>query len=339
MQHAPFENLQNTIDEHKLSTSLTQQLSYFSALVEASFHSTDSLASLFDVVEGNGLGVREMYDGASDLDVGDKVDEGRAPVQQEHVDVHSDGVYLNTASTDSFIGVSLSPPAHQSTFPDTRPFTRFKRVQPLPETYPAHASPTFNTRRDHGSSIKGLPDLSTTVPPTGCRSLSVENATPRRGTRSKSLNTRSRTPPETSQEVDFLPMLPPSGREIKGLRRTSLTKFSNLKTGKSDEPVHDFDVVIVERESSGESSTYAESSNEEADSSKLSEQTIAGQAFKIVQEGKIEAIAQEQKRLDWEAYGQQQRENGPIRFRPAWTKDLLLRECKRQIQDKLCSRA
>lgn len=318
--------------ERELSTLIPRQISYTSALVGTSFGASGFPENSSYVPRAYLPGIQGSFDGASDLDNTGRT-EGRSEfVPQRQVDVYSDGLYLNAASKDSFIGVSLSPP------PPTREVistVQFEKAPSQSETTSTPRSPSRHAKLSCFKTPMTVRSLSTPLSSEQPRALSFESSTQAHGDYPRGLKALSKTLTDVAYDVRSPTKQRIAEPRTKELRRTSVTSYSSLKKGSGRKPAHDFEVVIVERESSGESSEDGDRNDLEFASGYPKEHSAAVKAVDIFREWKVESIAQEQQRLDWETYGKLEQASGSIRFKTAWTKDLLLRNCQRQIQAKL----
>ncbi|KAI9877318.1 MAG: hypothetical protein M1830_004248 [Pleopsidium flavum] len=333
--NASLDETSSLPDQHQvtfwsgLSSFVPRQLSYSSALIGTSVGASAVQESFSYVPGAYSSGIRGSFDGPSDLD-NIAGTEGRSGfVPQKHIDVYSDGVYLNTASGDSFLGVSYSPPPPPTTTLEDIRTVQFKKALQQPQTTLTPRSPSRHAK----SSC--LRSLSTPLSPDQPRDLGFESSTQAHADYPRGLQALSKTVPEVAYDVSLPAKQRISEQGPRGSRRTSVTSYSSLKKGRATKLAHDFEVVIVERESSGESSEYGDGNDLEFSSGCPKEHTAAVKAVNIFRKWKVESIAQEQQRLDRETYGKHEQASGSIRFKTAWTKDLLSRNCQRQIQAKL----
>ena len=324
-------NLPASSPELAVRTLFSCQFSYPSGHLDINRGVNDSTDNSYNFAHGGLCSDRSLYDDLSYSKKTGRVGAEDELVPLEHVDILSDGVYLTTASPDSFIGVLLSPVGGRTAFaknclsaqadgPTSQPHPT-STPEPLSQPYTS----SFTLRETQNAnqpvnldfhSYRHVPDSVSR----GLKALpaALPGAAYNVGA-SGSLRTTERTTKETS--------------------KTSVKAYSSLREGRKggdQSPAHDFAVVIVERESSGESTDHG--TNDECASIESSKESIAAKAANIIRDWKMESNTLEQQRLELKAYAQREIDSGPACFRAAWKRDLLLRDCQNQIQAKLQSK-
>lgn len=166
------------------------------------------------------------------------------------------------------------------------------------------------------------------------RALSVENSGQAHANSPSGLNSSSTRSPNSTSNVKSPIKHGTTESTTKESRRTFLTSYSSLQKGDPN-PAHDFQVVIVERESSGESSAFSDEDGSVPGPGSLEKRNTAIKALGIFHEWDLETIQQDQQQLDWGTFGREQQVRGCAKYKSAWRRDMLLRNCKRQIQAKL----
>lgn len=323
--------------EPELFTFLPHQSSYPSGHIRANRGADDHADGFSYFARGELLKNRSLYDGVSYLERIDRFEAQGEHVPQKHVDVLSDGVYLNTASQDSFIGVSLSPSVGPITFTRSRLSVQLDGPPSQSNTSSTPESPF----QQHSSSLtlreSNDPNYNSRLldQPSNLEQDAYQQSPQHHWRGPKTLPA---TLPGPAYDADVFDRVRRPESATKRSSRTSLRTYSSLKKDRSRSPEHDFAVVIVERESSGESTDYGEPKNDKGDFKQSSKHSIAAKAANIIRDWKIESNSEEQQRLDWEAYGKYELETGLACHRTAWRKDLLLRDCQQQIQTKLRSK-
>lgn len=265
-------------------------------------------------------GVSEQFDHTATIQT---EDDGDIEDDRKHVDTCSDGVYLYSAASDSFIGVSLSSPSpphvldasnpgevivisddddseDQTVIPELSLHTpkRFSNVNVLPfqTAHDAHVGRNQN-HPAHGSTTVQQPQQ-------GFRALS--------------------TPVPASKGHDVLPR--------SSSRQSSVLRCSNLKEVRAKANVADLDIMVMTRESSTtiesarSSADLEDRTGPQADSAAV---TITG----IFQSWVVDANVADVQRLEWEGLAESQRDDK--KAGNVWKIDMLLRNVKRQIQAKL----
>ena len=248
----------------------------------------------------------------SDADVADGL---------KHVDTSSDGVYLHSVDSSSFIGISLLSPSPPHTHDASNPgevivisddsdseddtFMPRQKLQAPEQSHNVNSIPfsgTHNTcaGQDQNSSI-----TTSTIPhqPQGFRALNALGPAVKNQGAS----------PGTS------------------LRHSSVQRFSNLMEDRTETKIADFDVVVTTRESS----TTVESARSSADPEPQAG-SAAAKIDGIFQDWIAEATIADVQRVEWKKWAESQRDEG--RSSNVWRNDLLLRNVKKQIQAKLQGR-
>jgi len=331
-----FGGLRPLTVQPELFTLLPRQCSYPSGHIKVNHEINDPTAGFSPFARVGLLKDRSLYDGVSRIQTTNKVQGEDELVPQKHVDVLSDGVYLLTASQDSFIGVSLSPSVDPTTFIRSRLSVQLDGPPSQPDVFSPPKSPLQN----HNSSLT-LPevDIPYHVPQLRNQLSNAEEGAYQqaRNHRRRGLKALPATLPGPAYIAEVVEGVPRPEPATERSSRTSVSTYSSLKRVSSRSPVHDFAVVIVERESSGETD-YSGPTNHEDASIQSSEHSIAAKAANLIRDWKIESNCEEQQRLEWEAYGKCQLKTGPACHRAAWRKDLLSRDCQHQIRTKLRSK-
>lgn len=271
------------------------------------------------------LGTSEQLDriiimrteGVADVEDGQEHVEDR----RKHADTSSDGVYLQSVDSSSFIGVSLSslspPHVRDASNPgevivisddaDSEDDTSMPRqtLQALGQPHNVNSIPFWGTHNMRAGQDQNSPITASTIPqqPPGFRALNalgpaVENQGASPGT---------------------------------SLRHSSVQRFSNLMEDRTKTKVADFDVVVTTRESS----TTVESARSSADREPQAG-SAAAKIDGIFQDLLAESTTADVQRVEWEKWAENQR--GKKRSGNVWRTDLLLRNVKRQIQAKLQGR-
>lgn len=325
-------NLHASTIEPELFALLPRQVSYPSGRIIAVDHGTnDSRDDVSSSAERELSNNQSLYDGVSHFESTERSGaQGELP--QKHVDVLSDGVYLLMASRDSFIGVSLSPSACLTTSARSRRSVQLDGSPSQPDSSSSglrSPSRKYNsTLRSHGSSILNH-DARLLSQPSNLERQAYKHA---QGMPLGGLKALTAKRPGTAHSPKA------AGRVTKGPSKTSVRTYSSLRGSEDKSPTHDFAVTIVERESSGESTDYGEPTNDKGAFIPSSKHSIAARAANVIRDWKIESNSEEQQRLDWEVYAKYELETGPACHRAAWRKDLLLRDCQREIQNQLRSK-
>lgn len=320
----------STVEPERL-VLLPRQVSYPSGHIAVNHGANDSRDDFSSSAERELLNNQNLYDRVSHFDRAERSG-AQEELPQKHVDVFSDGVYLITASRDSFIGVSLSRSACLTTSTSSRRSVQLDGPPSQPDSSSSGLRSPFrasnSSSRFHGSRILNhearLPSQ-----PSKLERQAYKQAQemPLGG-----LKALTATRPGTAHSPKA------AGRVTKGPSKTSVRTYSSLRGSEDKSPTHDFAVTIVERESSGESTDYGEPTNEKGAFIPSSKHSIAAKAANVIRDWKIESNSEEQQRLKWEAYAKYELENGPACHRAAWRKDLLLRNCQREIQNQLRSK-
>ena len=317
---------------------LPRQFSYPSGHIGADRGANES-ANGFSYIAGEELrDSQSLDDGLSYLERIDRSGAEGEVVPQRHVDIFSDGVYLNTALQDSFIGISLSPSVGPTTLSRSRVSVQ---LDGPPSQSDVSLIPGYLPRKHNSSLILGVSNVRNHVsqlPSQPSSNAELDPYQPAGQHQPRGLKTLSATLPGTAYEIGASRSLETAGRPAKGSSKTTIRTYSSLRKSRDKSPAHDFAVTVVERESSGESTDYGEPMNDEGASIQSGEHSIAAKAANIIRDWKIDSYAQEHQRLSWEAYGKHELENGPACYKTAWRKDLLLRDCQHQIQSKLRSK-
>lgn len=323
-----FGNLRPLTIQPELFTLLPRQCSFPSGHISANRGANDSTRGFSPFVGGEVLNNRSLCDSVSCLEKTNRFEVEDELVPQKHVDVLSDGVYLNTASQDSFIGVSLSPSVAPTTFNRSRSSVQL-------DGPPRSPPPKYNSSsrvRDSNipNHISRLPN-----PPSNIDLSTDQHARQLQRRGAKALPA---TLPGSAYSADVFDGVPRSEPATRRSSRTSVRTYSSLQKSRSRSPEHDFAVIIVERESSGECSDYGEPTNHKGAAIQSNKHSIATKAANIIRDWKVESNSEEQQRVEWEAYGKRESKTGSAFQRTAWRKDLLLRDCQHQIQTKLRSK-
>lgn len=331
-----FGGLRPSTVQPGLFTLLPRQCSYPSGLIKVNREISDPTAC-FSPFAGAGLTKnRSLYDGVSRIQTTNKVQGEDEFVPQKLVDVLSDGVYLLAASQDSFIGVSLSPSVDPTTFIRSRLSVQLDGP-PSPSDIPSRPKAPLQI---YNSSLT-LPEVDVPyhVPQLPNEPSNVEQGAYQhaRNHHRRGLKALPATLPGPAHIADVVEGVTRPKPATERSSRTSVSTYSNLKKVDSQSPTHDFAVVIVERESSGETD-YSEPTNHEDASIQSSEHSIAAKAANIIRDWNIESTSEEQQRLEWEVYGKGQLKTSPACHKAAWRKDLLVRDCQHQIRTKLRSK-
>lgn len=321
----------------KLSALLPRQCSYPSGHIRFNRVPDSSTRGFSQFAPGEPLANRRLYDSISYSRTTSRFENHDDVIQQKHVDVLSDDVYLNTASQDSFIGVSL--------FSSEGPITFTRSRVSVQLDGPPFQSNTLSTPRsltqDDSASLtvheSNIPDCVPRPPnqPSNAEELAYQHEGQHHSKGAKALPAALPRPAYSTNVFDGVSGPKPATRRSS---KTSVRTYSSLRKDRTRSPGHDFAVVILERESSGESTDCSEPPNYKGSSIQFSEHSIAAKAANIIRDWKIESNWEEQQRMGWEAYGKYQLETGPASHRIAWRKDLRLRDCQHQIQTKLRSK-
>ena len=265
--------------------------------------------------------VNDQLEDAVDTQMDDDTDDGDI---QKHVDTFSDGVYLHSAADDSFIGVSRSspsPPQDQDAL-DPDSVIVISSVDNSEDDTSKAAPRTRNLL------------LNTAV-------LTHRAAQDARFSQNENISTRGPTDsPQQPQGFRALSTLRPDLQDSAvslstSPRQSTVLRYSNLRKARGKSTVADFDVMIMERESSTNSASARNSADPEPHTEPQLD-TAAGKITGIFEDWSIETNVADVQRLEWEEWGECQRNDK--RTGDVWKKDLLLRNVKKQIQAKLRGR-
>lgn len=320
----------STVEPERLAL-LPRQVSYPSGRIAVNQGANDSRDDVSTSAEREFLNNQSLYDGVSHFERTERSG-AQDELPQKHVDVLLDGVYLITASRDSFIGVSLSPPAYLTSSTRSCRSVQLDGPPSQQDSWSSGLKPPSrkhnSSLRFHGSSILNHDARLLSQP----SNLERQAYKPAQKMRLGGLKALTATRPSTAHSPKA------AGRVTKSPSKTSVRTYSSLRGSEDKSPTHDFAVTIVERESSGESTDYGEPTNDKGAFIPSSKHSIAARAANVIRDWKIESNSEEQQRLNWEAYAKYELETGPACHRAAWRKDLLLRDCQREIQNQLRSK-
>lgn len=267
-------------------------------------------------------GINEQFDHAAEMYTeynGDYEDD------REHVDTCSDGVYLHSAAPESFIGIALpsslppqvldaSNPGEVVVISDdddseddtTMPKLSLQTSKRFPSVDPSSFQATY------GAHVRRMQTGPARIP-----------TTPRQQQGFKALST---------------PVPAPEGQEVSprtSARQRSVLRYSNLKEAGAKAEIADFDIVVMTRESS----TTIETARSSADSEVRTEpqaNSAAASITNIFRNWVGHANAADTQRVKWVEWAETQCDDK--RTGRVWTKDILVRNIKRQIQTKLQGR-